>query len=69
MKKTEKAPARYYILNGIVHELAPGQLLPPALRPPKPKKRYTAAEKELIKAGLELTAELQKWKQQEEEAL
>lgn len=65
-KGTKAAPARYYILNGVVHELAPGELLPPALRRPDPKKRYTVAEKERIAATRAVLEHLQKWKEQQE---
>ena len=64
-KGTKAAPTRYYILNSVVHELAPGELAPPALRAPKPKKRYTAAEKERIAATRAVLEHLQKWKEQE----
>ena len=62
-KGTKAAPTRYYILNSVVHELAPGELAPAALRAPKPKKRYTAAEKELMRAVRPVLEHLQKLKE------
>ncbi|NOT63255.1 MAG: hypothetical protein HOP19_23860 [Acidobacteria bacterium] len=66
-KGTKTAPARYYILNSVIHELAPGEQLPPALRPPKPKKRYTAAEQGIINAWRELQPELIKYKRKQKQ--
>jgi len=44
------------------------QPLPASFKRPKPKKRYTAAEKELIKAARDLLEHLQKLKQQEQQS-